>query len=267
MRSKMRQIETFFALNPVFTVRLAKLYLKHHTGSISKILYYHHKKGRIILIRKGLYYVVPPGAIAQNCPIDAYLIASKLSEDSVLAYHTALELHGNAHSVRYELQYMTKRRTKKSFMFRDYTFHAVSIPSALVKAKKTNFGIMSVERLGVKIAVTTLERTFVDILDRPHLTGSWEEIWKSFENIEYLDINEVIQYSLLLSNRLTITKVGYFLDTHRDQLRVSDEQLKKLQEHSLHKPRYLERFPKGPQKLIHAWNLIVPLALHERHWE
>ena len=54
---------------------------------------------------------------------------------------------------------------------------------------------MSIERLGVKIAVTTLERTFVDMLDRPHLSGSWEEIWKSFENIEYLDLNQVIRNS------------------------------------------------------------------------
>ncbi len=263
----MRQIETFFALNPIFTVNQAKSYLKNHKGLISKILYHHNKKGRIILIRRGLYYVVPPGATAENCPVDAYLIASKMSEDAILAYHTALGLHGNAHSVRYELQFMTKSRPKKPFVFRDYIFHAVSIPSALVKVKKNHFGVMTIERLGVKIAVTTLERTFVDMLDRPHLTGSWEEIWKSFESIEYLDINQVIEYALLLSNRLTITKVGFFLDSHRDQFRVTDSQLKILHEHSLQRPRYLERNPKGPQKLIHAWNLIVPMALHERNWE
>jgi predicted transcriptional regulator of viral defense system len=266
----MRILETFFALNPVFTTEEAKRYfsdLKGRKGSVANFLCYQHKHGRILLVRRGLHYVVPPGADKKTCPIDAYLLAGKMAKDAVLGYHAALGLHGHAHSVRYIFQYFTKNRAKKPFVFRGSTYQAVSIPSALIKAKKIDFGVMQVERLGGKIAVTTLERTFVDILHRPSLVGSWEEIWKSFESIEYLDIDQVIEYAFLLSNHLTLAKVGYFLDSHREELRVSNVHLEKLRRGSLLKPRYLERSPKGPQKLIPSWNLIVPQGLYDRNWE
>lgn len=266
----MRPLEVFFALNPVFTVEEAKRYLAKHQarqGSIGKLLHYHHKQGRILLIRRGLYYVVPPGTHIATCPVDPYLVASKMANDAVLAYYTALDMHGHAHTVGSHFYYFTKNRAKKPFTFRGCTYQAVSIPSALAKTQKTHSGIMTIERMGGKIAVTILERTFVDILDRPYLAGSWEEIWKSFEGIEYLDLDQVIEYALLLSNHLIIAKVGYFLDTHREQFNVSEEHLEKLHRHLFSQPHYIERFPKGPQKLIHAWNLIIPQALYNRHWE
>lgn len=266
----MRTAEIFFALNPVFTTEDAKRYfsdLKGRKGSVANFLYYQHKHGRILLVRRGLYYVVPPGAKPENCPIDAYLLAGKMAKDAVLGYHTALALHGHAHSVRYNLNYFTKNRAKEPFTFRGSTYQAVSIPTALVKSKKIDYGVMRVERLGMKIDITTLERTFVDILHRPYLAGSWEEIWKSFESIDYLDLDQVIEYAFLLANHLTLAKVGYFLDSHREQFRVSDAHLEKLHRGAPLKPRYLERSPKGLQKLIPSWNLIIPQALYERNWE
>ena len=47
---------------------------------------------------------------------------------------------------------------------------------------------------------TSLERTLVDVLDRPDLTGSWEEIWRSLESIEFFDIEQIVEYVLLLEN-------------------------------------------------------------------
>lgn len=265
----MRPFEAFFALNPIFTVEEAKRHLanQYRHDSIAHFLHYHHKQGRILLIRRGLYYVVPPGTDITTCPVDSNLVASKLAKDAVLAYHTALDLHGHAHTVWSIFHYLTKNRAKEPFTFRGCTYQAVSIPSALIEAKKPNFGVMMIERMGVKIAVTALERTLVDVLDRPYLAGSWEEIWKSFEGVEYLDLDQVIEYAFLLSSQLTLAKVGYFLDTHREQFRVSDKHLKKLHRYSSGSPRYLERSPKGPQKLIHAWNLIIPQSLHDRSWE
>ncbi len=266
----MKPIETFFALHPVFAVEDIKCYLsdfKDRKGSISNLLHYHHNQGRILPVRRGLYYVVPYGTDMATCPIDGFLLTSKMAKDAVLSYHTALALHGHAHSIWYLFYYLTKNRAKKPLTFRGNTYQAISIPSVLVKTNKTNFGVITYERLGAKINVTTLERTFVDILDRPSLGGSWEEIWKSFESIEYLDLDLVLEYSFLLSNHLTIAKVGYFLSTHRDQFNVADSHLKKLHSKISSKPRYIERSPRGPQKLIPSWNLIIPQSLYDHNWE
>lgn len=64
-----------------------------------------------------------------------------------------------------------------SFVFKDIQYQAVSIPTALKANNNEQFGTQSVDRLGQSILVTTLERTLVNVLDRPHLCGSWEETW------------------------------------------------------------------------------------------
>jgi predicted transcriptional regulator of viral defense system len=46
------------------------------------------------LLAKGLYAVVPQGSEARRFAPDRFLIAAALSEDAVLAYHSALELLG-----------------------------------------------------------------------------------------------------------------------------------------------------------------------------
>ena len=74
----------------------------------------------------------------------------------------------------------------------------------------------------------SLERTLVDVMDRPHLSGSWEEIWRSLEMIKHINIDNVIEYALLLNNSTTIAKVGYYIEQHRDVLDIADYQLHAL---------------------------------------
>jgi predicted transcriptional regulator of viral defense system len=127
--------------------------------------------------------------------------------------------------------------------------------------------VISVDRLGQTVFVTSLERTLVDILDRPSLCGSWEEIWRSLETIEHFNIDVVLDYAFLLENATTIAKLGFFLETHRDVLFISDQHLEKLLKQRPKKPHYLEAQRSSPQKLISKWNLIVPLNLINRNWE
>ncbi len=52
---------------------------------------------------------VPLGMKPETCPADPYLIAAKMTDDAVLAYHTALEFYGKAYSVFKQYQYLTCR--------------------------------------------------------------------------------------------------------------------------------------------------------------
>ena len=66
--------------------------------------------------------------------------------------------------------------------------------------------------------MTGLERTLVDVLNRPDLTGSWEEIWRSLESVEFFDLDKVAEYVHLLGNATTAAKVDFFLEQHREAL-------------------------------------------------
>lgn len=134
-------------------------------------------------------------------------------------------------------------------------------------ADQETFGVQSIDRLGQPVFVTSLERTLVDVLDRPYLCGSWEEIWLSLEGIEYLDLDQVLKYALLLANSTTIAKLGFFLETHREALMIPEHYLEELRKHCPIKPHYMDRIQNQPQKMITKWNLVVPLSLINRSWE
>jgi predicted transcriptional regulator of viral defense system len=267
------KLDSFFAQYQIFTVNDLIVWLSKEStcpinhSTLHNSLAYHQKQGHIIRIRRGLYYSIPRGANASSYPVDPFLVSSKMAEDAVLGYRTALDLHGKLHTTSSKFIYLSKKRVMSSFIFKDVEYQAVSIPTALKAKNNEQFGLQSIDRLGQSILVTTLERTLVDVLDRPHLCGSWEEIWLSLESIEYLDLDQILKYALLLDNATTIAKLGFFLEIHSERLMIAGHYLETLCKHRPLKPHYLERKHKQPQKMISKWNLIVPLSLINREWE
>ena len=168
-----------------------------------------------------------PGASPENFPIDPFLLAARISKDAILAYHTALEAHGKAYSVYEHFTYLVSKPIPL-ITFRSHLFKGVRFPQALLRKKVESFDVMKADRSGMEIRITGLERTFVDVLNRPDLSGSWEEIWRSLETVEYFDLDKVTEYTLLLENATTAAKVGFFLDQHRESLMVEDVHLKAI---------------------------------------
>src|SRR3990172_9476049 len=241
-------LQGFFSTHPVFTHAELGAFLRTDKARSAKtgeaLLAYHQQHGRILRVRRGLYCAVPPGADPATCPVDAYLLAAKMTDDAVLAYHTALEFHGKAYSVFEELQYLTDRAARP-VTFRSYRFRPVRFPKKLTAEDKQLFGVKEMDRAGITVRVTTLERTLVDLLDRPDLGGGWEEIWRSLESVEFFDLDKVVEYARLLGNATTAAKVGYFLDRHRKALMVEDAHLEPLKKRRPKRPHYMERGRRG----------------------
>ena len=114
--------------------------------------------------------------------------------------------------------------------------------------------------------VTSLERTLVDVLNRPDLSGSWEEIWRSLESVEYFDLDRVVEYALMLENATTAAKVGFFLEQHREPLMVEDKHLKPLLDFRPRRPHYLVRGKRTNGRLVTNWNLVLPKEVLHRSW-
>jgi predicted transcriptional regulator of viral defense system len=256
----------FFRSHPIFTSDELADFLRvrgsPHPRNRESLVRYHRGRGAIFQIRKGLYCSLPPGVSARDCPVDSYLLASKLAPDAVLAYHTALEVHGRSYSVQQRLVY--KAPAGATFNFRGTTYRAVSPPKQLAGNQPE---VQPLDRAGQRVRVTTLERTLVDVLDRPRLSGGWEEIWRSLETIPYLDLDRLIQYALLLKKSTTIARVGFYIAQHREQLMVEKDHLRRLREHRPRSPKYLTSDPATSGRLVPEWNLIVPESVLKKSWE
>jgi predicted transcriptional regulator of viral defense system len=228
-----------------------------------QLLNYHQKAGHLIHIRKFLYAVKP--MISQEHWIDPYLIASRATADAIIAYHTALELHGIAYTTFNEFTFLSNRQAA-SFDYEGQRFRAIIQPKGLINKAQTKYGTDVIQRGGLSIQLTSLERTIVDMLDRPDLGGGWEEIWRSLDNITQLNTARLVEYALLLNNATTIAKVGYFLEQRPSHFTLEKTYLEKLIARVPKQPHYMSR-ELGEGKYIDKWQLIVPLAIINRTWE
>ena len=118
-----------------------------------------------------MFASVPKHADARNWSVDRFLAASRLRPGGVIAYHSALELHGYAYSEGYDVQVIAPGEPR--------VYEADGLICRFVKpprgftgpAAPETDGVTSVDRLGMEVPVTTLARTVADLFDRHDLAG------------------------------------------------------------------------------------------------
>lgn len=258
-------MESFFYDHPVFRFdEFADWKKKHASGSNNaayQAIQYYLKTKRILRIKKELYAVISPNAKEKNIIVDPYLIAGKATIDSILGLHTALEIHGHAYS-SFQSFYFLSQKKAKDFAFNHQNFEPI-------KTDKT-FNQMEVEiinRQGVDIRITTLARTFVDMLDRVEQSGGWEEVLRSLSTINNLNIDRVIDYCIAINRAVLNAKVGWCLEQRQGIFAPSDAQLNRLLRHQPKNPYHCG--PRGykPMTKVKRWNLMLPMRVANRSWE
>jgi predicted transcriptional regulator of viral defense system len=258
----------YFVTHPVFTH--SEFVAAHTAGgrtehTSNSLLAKHVRSGRLLRVRRGLYATVPRGVAPERAAVDPYLVATKLADDAVVAYHAALQFHGKTYSLWQRFHYFTCGRARP-FSFRNMEFLPVQMPVALRALPDLGGGVVEKRHAGGVVRVTTLERALVDLLDAPDKGGGWEEIWRSLEMVEFFDLDAVVDYALKLGSAVTVARVGFFLEQHRAALMVEERHLAALRAHAPRQPRYLDG-RREPGRLVGDWNLVVPERVLERRWE
>ena len=268
--SKSRPAE-FFHTHPVFTYE--EFRKAHSTGRVRSsntthnLLVHHCRAGHLVRVRRGLYATVPPGIAPAAAPVDPYLLATKLTDDATVAYHAALQYHGKAYSVWHRFPFLTRVRARP-LRFRGSELIPVLHQPVIRDLPDAGGGVVEERHSGGHVRVTSLERTMVDVLNQPQHGGGWEEIWRSLESVEFFNLDAVISYAVRLQSALTVARVGFFLEQHREALMVENRHLRELRRHAPTQPRYLDpRRQKQKEKFISGWNLVVPRQVLDRSWE
>jgi predicted transcriptional regulator of viral defense system len=263
----MRSLE-YFEAHPVFTHAefMAARTAKGRSPSTSNnLLAKHLAARRLIRVRRGLYAAAPRNIDPARAAVDPYLIASHLSNDSVVAYHSALQFFGKSYSIWQRFHYLTGQRAK-AFSFRKMEFIPVLRRTAYKNRSQKDMGVIETSHNGGQVRIANLERTMVDVLDAPDKGGGWEEIWRSLEMIEFFDIDIILLHTRALGSALTAARVGFYLEQHSDSLMLEDKHLKPFEKLIQAQPAYLDS-ERQSGKLVKRWNLIVPDYVLKRRWE
>lgn len=259
-------LDHFFAEHPVFRYEELLAHLSqekpYKETTLKALLHYHVQKVHITRIRRG-YYAVTSTKLNQNTD-DIFLIAGRVSNTSIIAYHTALAFHGIAYSLL-NTAYFINDKPMASFEFQGISYNAVLAPKALLPDAVLN-ETKHHDRFGLTIRITSIERTFVDCLDKPQFSGGYEEIWQAANMIDFLDAERMIAYALQLGNATTIAKLGLFLEMHQEQFQIDEQLLVTLEEN---KPKGIHYLSRGSSDNYYQrrWNLMVPKSIKDQNWK
>lgn len=244
--------DQFLASHRVFTrTELLAADPRRSAATVDRTLTRWRAEGRIEPVKRGLYVRLEPGG--GSLP-DFALLAARMAPDAAAAWHTALEVHGCAQSLFERFTFVTWSNVK-ALTWRGRRFAPIR-PSAALAEDSGEPWIEVHERDRQTLRVTSIERTIVDVLDRPQLAGGIEEVWRSLAAVPAIDPAALLAYLQRLSSAKLAARVGYYLDTRREELAVPGSTLEALQHMLPSQPVFMDRRLGG--RLDTRWRVYVP---------
>lgn len=210
------------------------------------------KRGLVDRVMRGVY-VSRTGRFSQTEP-DPYLVAATVSTDVVMVYHSALELHGLAHSPTRRIQFSSSIATAP-FIYRDFEFRRYK-PQSLTTAEGVQSTTLVRRPEGV-VRVTTRERTLVDCMSRMDLSGGLEEVSRSLAALPYVDASNVLAYLRGLGSPTAVARTGWLLEQRASEWYVSEDALDEMRSMLGKGPYYLTRDNEAG-RWVPAWRLYLP---------
>lgn len=213
------------------------------------------QKNHIKKVQHNLYVVcdLETGQTLEN----PYLLGSKISKNSFLAYRSALDYYANLED-KFHIIYVSDKQKFNEFQFNNYSYKFVNSKS---------FGITNIN--GLKI--TDKEKTFVDCVNKPELAGGDEHLAETLEKIGELDGKKILKYLANYNSQKLYAKVGFMLQW----LNYVFDVPKKTIDECYTKCGYIKYYFNPESKntknrLVKYWNLIVSEEIlskgEEQYW-
>lgn len=184
--------------------------VEHITGSEAAakwLCWEYQKKGYIERVKRDLYVAI---SLETQQPIASrYVIASHISEDAAVSYHSAFEFYGYSNQVFYEAQVTSMIR------FRNFEYNGVTYRRV---APRITSGITEIN--GTR--VTTLERTVVDSINLFEKIGGLEELLRCLALIPTLNESALMSCLAEYESGFLYQKTGYILSAFAGSLGLSD---------------------------------------------
>ena len=220
--------------------------VKQFDNWISKQL----KAKKIKKVRNGLYVLVDSAGYVFSSKFE---IASKISKDSYVSYHSALEYYGVANQVFSNVIVCSTSR------FNNFEFEDVEY---INKVNKNYTEVVDIVTAGVR--VSSLERTIIDCIDNINLAGGIEEILNALEQTKVLNEEKLLKVLNSYNQVLLYQKVGYILEHFQDQLSISKDFFSVCRSKQTNQIKYFLQDEYKDIEFNSTWKLMAPKNLKSR---
>lgn len=201
---------------PVFTLNDARKVMGSAINA-PKMLNLMIKEGSVRRIRQNLYTCFDYVGFSDTA--SRFDIASKITDSSFVAFHSAFEFYGCYNQVYYEVQVASQSRFTN---FDDAGYSYRFLPT------KSQCQVETIR--GIK--VSSMERTIVDSINMVSQVIGTEELVKCIETVNFIKEEKLTEVLLDYNKDILYRKVGYVLSFFKDEFRLSESFFEFCKEHS-----------------------------------
>jgi predicted transcriptional regulator of viral defense system len=183
------------------------------------------RRGLLMRIRNGLYYIIPFDQDPETFMPDWHLLAGPLTKghEYYIGYYSALQLHQLITQPSLTEMIVTNHQLKPaSIKVRDVTFQFIYHNQTHFFGK-TEVWVDSFD----KVVCSDLEKTFVDCLFKPEYGGGIVEIGKAlYQARTTIEFEKLLEYCKRFNSQAVIKRLGFLLEL----LKIGDPIIEKLQD-------------------------------------
>ncbi|VAW18402.1 hypothetical protein MNBD_BACTEROID01-910 [hydrothermal vent metagenome] len=208
------------------------------------------KRGLLMRLKKGLYYVIPYEQEAEIFMPDWHLIAEYLVKDAehYIGYYSALQIHNLITQPSLKEQIVVSKQIRpSSIKIKDVPFQFI------YHNKKHFFGLKKIWIDSFhKVISSDLEKTLIDCLFKPDYSGGIVEIAKAiYISKDKIKYNKLLEYVEKFQSQAVIKRLGFLIET----LEIKTDIVEKLQKAKTKSYVLLDTELPKTGKMISRWSI------------
>lgn len=182
-----------------------------NTDAVRRLLSDMTKRGLLMRVKDGLYYVIPYEQDPKTFMPDWHLLSQYLVGDSAyyIGYYSALQLHNLTTQPHLKEQIVVNKQFKPTtLLVKDVPFQFIYHNNKHFFGNK-NIWIDNFN----KVQSSDLEKTFIDCLFKPQYANSITEIAKAiYKAKDTIDYPKLLDYAKRFNAQAVIKRLGYLLE-------------------------------------------------------
>jgi predicted transcriptional regulator of viral defense system len=238
------------------TIRVddAMLALKLDRLHAAKLLAGWHKQGVIRRVAQGLYVPILPSALGQTQVLeDPWILVPELYEPGYIGGWSALEYWELTEQLFRSICVLTSKRTA----YGKTTHQGVDFFIKHIQEKKL-IGTKTIWRNNVKVQISDLHKTILDIIDDPNLGAGLQHTMDCLSEYKKIvdqqsGLDQLLAYAVQIDNGALFKKLGFLFE----KLEFKSSFINECAKHLTTGYAYLDKSAQH-NKLVTKWRLWVP---------
>jgi len=234
-----------------FTLNEATGYLESSSrDAVKRLLSDMAKRGLLMRIKDGVYYVIPYEQNAETFMPDWHLLGQYIVGDAdyYISYYSAMQIHSLITQPALKEQIVVNKQIKPSVL------KVKGIPFQFIYHNEKHFfgGKKTWIDNFNKIECSDLEKTFIDILFKPEYAGGVTEIAKAlYKSKDKINFPKLLDYAIQFDSLAVSKRLGYLLELLQIDTNITGKlQGLKTKSYFLLEP---SRLKEG--KMLSRWNI------------